>query len=136
MSKIQVNDVFKQEFSFSQEQVNKFAELTGDSNPLHLDAAYAATTPFKRPIMHGFLGGSVFSRIFGMFFPGEGTIYMRQTMEFMRPMFVDTVYEVIFTVIEANAEKHTATVRTEMFDKTTQKCTIKGEALVMNIEKI
>ncbi len=136
MSKIQVNDVFKQEFSFSQEQVNKFAELTGDSNPLHLDATYAATTPFKRPIMHGFLGGSVFSRVFGMFFPGEGTIYMRQTMEFMRPMFVDTVYEVVFTVIETNPEKHTATVRTEMFDKTSQKCTIKGDALVMNIEKI
>ena len=136
MSKIQVNDVFKQEFSFSQEQVNAFAALTGDSNPLHLDAAYAATTPFKRPIMHGFLGGSVFSRVFGMFFPGEGTIYMRQTMEFMRPMFVDTVYEVIFTVVETNPEKHTATVRTEMFDKITQKCTIKGDALVMNVEKI
>jgi len=69
--KLNEKDEYRLTFSYSQEQVNKFAEVTGDNNPLHLDEEYAATTMFKRPIMHGFLGGSVFSKIFGTLFPGE-----------------------------------------------------------------
>lgn len=53
---------FEYAFSFTQEQVEKFAELTGDNNPLHLDAEYAATTPFKRPIIHGMLSATVFTK--------------------------------------------------------------------------
>ena len=51
-------------FSFSQKDVEAFAQITGDNNPIHLDTSYAAQTPFKKPIMHGFLGGSIFSICF------------------------------------------------------------------------
>lgn len=127
-----VGDVFRHEFSFSQDQVVQFAEVTGDRNPLHLDTTYAATTVFKRPIMHGFLGGSIFSKVFGTMFPGEGTVYLSQSMKFLRPMYVDTIYEAVFTVKEVNYEKNSAIVVTQMIDKASGKVTIDGEATVMN----
>ena len=127
-----VGDTFRHTFSFTQAQVALFAEVTGDTNPLHLDEQYAATTAFKRPIMHGFLGGSIFSKVFGTLFPGEGTVYLSQTMKFLRPMYVNTEYEAVFTVKEVNYEKNLATVSTQMLDKATQKVTIDGEASVMN----
>ncbi|WP_338760208.1 MaoC family dehydratase [Bernardetia sp. ABR2-2B] len=134
--KLNEKDEYRLTFSYSQEQVNKFAEVTGDNNPLHLNEEYAATTMFKRPIMHGFLGASVFSKIFGTLFPGEGTIYMNQTMNFMRPMFVDTDYEAVMTITEISREKNRAKVQTQVIDKTTRKVTINGEATVINQNRL
>jgi len=133
---IEQGTTYSHEFSFTQDEVVTFAEVTGDKNPVHLDAAYAAGTMFKKPIMHGFLGGSVFSKVFGTLFPGEGTIYLKQSMAFMRPMFVDVAYEVKMTVKEVNKEKHRATVETIIADKATGDVVISGEATVMNVEKI
>jgi acyl dehydratase len=113
-----------------------FAQLTGDDNPLHLDPDYAATTAFKRPIIHGMLSASVFTKIIGTRFPGYGSIYMGQTFQFMRPMFVDTDYRVKFTVISLNPEKHTGEILGEITDATTGKTTIKGVATLMHKEKI
>ncbi|MEM8892756.1 MAG: MaoC/PaaZ C-terminal domain-containing protein, partial [Bacteroidota bacterium] len=53
--KIQEGQVYEEEFSFSQEEVDQFAKVSGDDNPIHIDAEYAANTSFKKPIMHGFL---------------------------------------------------------------------------------
>ncbi|HTF04564.1 MAG TPA: MaoC family dehydratase [Bacteroidia bacterium] len=133
---IEQGTTYSHEFSFTQDEVVTFAEVTGDKNPVHLDAAYAAGTMFKKPIMHGFLGGSVFSKVFGTLFPGEGTIYLKQSMAFMRPMFVEVTYEVKMTVKEVNKEKHRATVETIIADKATGDVVISGEATVMNVEKI
>ncbi|TND07851.1 MAG: acyl dehydratase [Bacteroidetes bacterium] len=133
---IEQGEVYTHEFSFSQEDVKQFAAVTGDNNPVHLDADYAAGTMFKRPIMHGFLGGAVFSKIFGTLFPGEGTIYLKQSMAFMRPMFVDTVYEARITVKEINREKHRMVVDTVIAEKASNDVTISGEATVMNVNRI
>ncbi|MCU0393713.1 MAG: dehydrogenase, partial [Thermoflexibacter sp.] len=56
---LQVEDTFKHSFSFSQEQVNLFIQVSGDDNPLHWDTEYAAQTIFKKPIIHGLLSGSI-----------------------------------------------------------------------------
>lgn len=133
---IEQNEEYRYSFSFTQEDVIKFAEVTGDNNPIHLDADYAAKTPFSQPIMHGFLAGSIFSKVFGTMFPGEGSIYMKQSMEFRRPMFVNKEYEAVFTVTEVNREKHRAIVNTSIVNKEDGKETLKGEAMVMNKEKI
>lgn len=133
---ITVGNVFKQTLRYSQEDVKSFADVTGDNNPIHLDEAYAANTVFKKPIMHGFLSGSIFSKIFGTQFPGEGTIYLKQSMEFKRPMFVDTDYEAVCTVLSTDPEKHTATVQTQIFDLSTQKVVLDGQATIMHKEKI
>jgi acyl dehydratase len=119
------------EFSYSQQQVNQFASLTGDNNPLHLDAEYAAHTHFRKPIIHGFLGGSIFSKVLGTLFPGEGSIYLKQTMEFVNPMFVDVSYEAVFTVKEI-LPNSIALIETRVVDKASRTVVITGEALVRN----
>lgn len=122
-------------FQFSQADVEAFAKVTGDTNPLHLDAEYAATTVFKRPIIHGMLGSSVFTKVLGTEFPGYGSVYLGQTMDFLRPMFVDIEYEAVFTIQSINPDKHTATISTEILDKQTRKATTRGMATLMNREK-
>lgn len=133
---MEVGDSYTISFSFTQEQVAQFAEVTGDDNPIHLDADFAANTPFKKPIIHGFLGGSIFSKVLGTLFPGKGSIYIRQSMEFLRPMFVEQAYRADFKIVSINREKHRAVISTEVFDATTNKITIKGEAEMMNSEKL
>ena len=123
-------------FRFSQADVDAFAHVTGDNNPLHSDALFAAQTPFKRPIIHGMLGASIFTKVLGTEFPGFGSVYMRQTLEFLRPMFVDTDYEAVFTVQAIDIAKHTAEVLGEIRDKQTGKVTTRGIALLMHREKI
>jgi acyl dehydratase len=132
---IKVNEVFTHNFSFSQEEVSRFAEVTGDRNPVHLDADYAAKTMFKRPIMHGMLSASLFSKVFGTLFPGEGTIYLKQSLNFLKPMYVDSSYEAVFTVRELVPEKNRAIIETVIRDKDGKICT-SGEATVMNTVKI
>lgn len=123
-------------FRFSQTDVNEFARVTGDNNPLHLDADFAAQTPFKRPIIHGMLGASIFTKVLGTEFPGYGSVYLGQTLEFLRPMFVDTEYEAVFTVKSINADKHTAEILGELRDVQTGKVTTRGTAMLMHREKI
>src|SRR4051812_14169838 len=132
---IEVSQTYTHEFQFSQEEVERFAEVTGDKNPVHTDAAYAATTMFKRPIMHGMLGAALFSKVFGTLFPGEGTIYLKQTLNFLKPMYAGTPYEAVFTVKEVLKDKNRAIVETVIRDKEGKVCT-SGEAAVMNVQKI
>lgn len=131
-----LNAVHRYPFRFSQVDVIDFARVTGDNNPLHLDADFAATTPFKRPIIHGMLGASVFTKVLGTEFPGYGSVYLGQTLEFLRPMFVDTDYEATFTVKTINPDKHTAEILGEIRDLTTGKVTTRGTATLMHREKI
>ena len=127
---------YRKSFEYSQEHVQAYAELTGDYNPLHLDEEYAATTVFKRPIIHGILGVSIFSNVLGTEFPGEGTIYMNQSTQFLRPMYPDTVYEAVFEVVERNEARNTARIRTDIYDKEKNKVIIRGEATIMNKSKL
>jgi acyl dehydratase len=133
---IDIGQEYREEFVFNQQQVNEFARVTGDTNPLHYDAEYASTTPFKKPIMHGMIGAGIISRIFGIKFPGEGTVYLSQHLDFKRPMFVDVVYEAVVKVKEVNREKHVATFSTEIIEKATGKVCTSGDAQVMHKEKI
>jgi len=122
---------FEYPFRFSQADVIQFAAVTGDKNPVHLDEAYAATTPFKKPILHGFLSGSVFSKVFGTIFPGEGSIYMSQTMTFKRPMYVDQDYIASFTIVEAEPTKGLLTITCKISDGKAKIC-LEGEGKLMN----
>ena len=133
---MQLNDTHTHAFRFSQADVEAFARVTGDNNPLHLDAEFAAQTPFKRPIMHGMLGASIFTKVLGTEFPGYGSVYLAQTLEFLRPMFVDTDYEATFTVQALDPEKHIAQILGEIRDVQTKKVTTKGVATLMHREAI
>lgn len=133
---IKVGEIYTHDFKFSQDEVNRFAEVTGDKNPVHTDATYAAKTMFKRPIMHGMLSASLFSKVFGTLFPGEGTIYLKQSLSFLKPMYVDVDYEAVFTVKEVIGDKNRAMVETLIKDKNTGLVCTSGEATVLNVDKI
>lgn len=133
--KLDVGDQFTTQFQYSRQQVEAFMDTTGDRNPIHHDADYAATTVFKRPIMHGFLSGAIFSKIFGTQFPGEGTIYLSQELKFMRPMYVDEPYKAVVEVIKVDREKHRCIMATQVFDQN-DKVTIGGQAVLMNSQFI
>ena len=132
---LEQGQVYTVKFSFNQENVIAFAEVTGDKNPVHLDEAYAASTIFKKPIVHGMLGASLFSKVFGTMFPGEGTIYLSQTLNFLKPMYVNENYEAVFEVKEIILEKNRAIISTSIKNQE-GKSLMSGEALLMNTEKI
>ncbi|MCB0837037.1 MAG: MaoC family dehydratase [Bacteroidetes bacterium] len=129
-------DTHQKDFSFSQEQVNAFAEISGDKNPIHIDAEYAAETVYKKPIIHGFLGGSVISNVLGTEFPGEGTVYLKQEMTFRRPMYPDVAYRVILTVLEVDERRNRAEIETKIVSVEDGKPVLTGSASVMHKERI
>lgn len=69
------------------DDIRRFAELSGDFNPVHIDPAYAAETIFKNCVAHGIFTGSLVSAVFGMKLPGPGAIYISQTFNFRAPVY-------------------------------------------------
>jgi len=72
---------------FHTEDVEAFAALSLDCNPLHINRQYAENSLFGKRIVHGFLVGSLISAVLGTKLPGEGAIYLHQEMNFRRPVF-------------------------------------------------
>ncbi len=134
-TKIENGFQYKYEFSVSNDDIIGFAKVSGDHNPIHLDEEYASKTIFKKRIIHGFLGGSVFSKVFGTIVPGEGTIYLSQSLKFMGPMYIGEYYTAVFDFSEVDVAKHRAKVQTKIVDRNNN-VVISGEALVLNHNKI
>lgn len=129
---IKIGDVYKHKFSYTQDEVDTYAKVSGDTNPLHVDAEYAAKSIFGKRIMHGYLGASVFTKIFGTQLHWDGNVYMKQNLVFLRPMYATQPYEAVITVKEIFPEKNRILYTTEIFEEgTTNLCTT-GEALLMN----
>lgn len=125
---MELNEIFEHEFSFSQEDVNNFAMVTGDDNPIHIDEELAVKSIFKKRIIHGFLSGSIFSKVFGTMWPGNGTIYLSQNMNFVKPMYVEEKYLARFVVIKV-LPKNKFLVETIITNSNNEN-TIEGDAIV------
>lgn len=76
------------ERTISADDIALFAALSGDLNPVHLDADYAATTAFGEPIAHGMICGALISATVAMNFPGPGSVYRSQTLKFSKPVLI------------------------------------------------
>lgn len=111
--------------------MERFAEVTGDVNPVHLDEAFAAASPFRRPILHGFLSGSVFSKVFGTIFPGAGSIYLAQELNFKRPMYPGQGYVATFTILETDPARGTLVIKGTIADENGKVC-LEGVGRLMN----
>jgi 3-hydroxybutyryl-CoA dehydratase len=110
--------------------VRLFANLTGDHNPVHLDADYAATTRFREPIAHGILTSGLISAVIGTKLPGLGAIYLNQTLKFTAPVFHGDTITASAEVIAARPEKRILTLRTACVNQQ-GRTVIEGEAVVI-----
>ncbi len=86
-SRVKAGDVYSFTRKITDTDLRRFAKLSGDFNPLHMDAAYARKTPFKKKVVHGMLLASFFSRLLGMMCPGEKCLYISQDLKFLKPVF-------------------------------------------------
>ncbi len=93
--------------------VEAFAHLTGDTNPVHLDPDYAAGTRFGRRVAHGMLTAGYISAILGTRLPGPGSIYLSQTLKFQAPVYPGDSITVTATIEAIRRDKPIVTVRTE-----------------------
>jgi acyl dehydratase len=132
---IEIGDYYEEKISFPKESIIKFAEVSGDFNPIHVSDHYAQLSMFGRPIVHGMLAASVFSKILGTEFPGEGTVYLAQNLKFIAPVYPDTDYYARVEVIEINRDKHNAVFTTTLEDAEKHQC-ILGTAKIKNINCI
>jgi acyl dehydratase len=128
----QVGDIYTHDIMYTQEQVNTYAQISGDTNPLHIDAQAGKDSMFGRNIIHGHFSASVFTKIFGVLYFANGHVYMKQSCTFLKPMFVDTPYRAVITVKEIFPEKNRVLYETKVIDVATGAETIVGEALLMN----
>jgi 3-hydroxybutyryl-CoA dehydratase len=106
-----------------------FAEVTGDTNPVHLDADYAATTSFGQRIAHGMLSAGYISAVLGTRLPGPGAVYLSQSLKFKRPVKIGDSVAITATVTEINDAKAQVTLATVC--KVNGKAVVDGEAVVM-----
>ena len=113
----------------SEMDVTKFAEVSGDTNPVHLDEEYASSTRFKGRIVHGMLSAGYISAVFGTKLPGPGAIYVSQSIKFTAPVRIGDTVETRVKIIELNPEKKRAKFETICSVAGTP--VLKGEAELM-----
>ncbi len=99
--------------TFTSADIEIFAALSGDHNPIHLDEPYAATTRFGKRIAHGMLTASLISTVIGMQLPGMGAIYLSQELKFLKPVFIGDTITATASIIELNAAKQILSLKTE-----------------------
>ncbi len=86
--------------------IKTFAGFSGDNNPVHMNDEYAENSRFKKRIAHGLMSASFFSALFGSRIPGPGCVYVSQTLNFKRPVYIyDTVYATV-TVTSVDLQKN------------------------------
>jgi 3-hydroxybutyryl-CoA dehydratase len=125
----QVGDGYSFTRFISSEDVRKFAETIGDLNPVHLDAEFAEKSFFKKRIVHGAFLGGLISKVLGMDFPGQGTIYISQNSVFKRPVYVDTTVTVEVKVTQILPEKRRLVLDTTILNSEGEVC-LSGSATI------
>jgi 3-hydroxybutyryl-CoA dehydratase len=109
--------------------IDAFAAVSGDVNPVHLDADYAARTRFGGRIAHGMLAASYLSALLGVDLPGPGAIYLSQSLRFRRPVRIGDEVAARVTIVGIDAERGRVTLETVCL--VGDKSVVEGEAVVM-----
>ena len=112
IDELKVGDSAQISKTITETDINDFAKVTGDFNPLHLDQAYAEKTMFKGRIAHGLLSVGFFSSILGNILPGHGTIYLSQEVRFLAPVRIGDTITAKVEVLELIGDKNRAKFKT------------------------
>ncbi len=124
----------QEEFPVTEQMGIEFAGVSGDTNPVHLNQDYAKATRFGAKIAHGMLIGSFISNVIGTRMPGEGSIYMKQEMTFLRPVYYGDRVTVEVAVKALQKDRNRAVLSTDCYNQKGEKV-LAGEALVMPKEE-
>lgn len=126
---LRLNQTEEFEKKITEKDINEFAKLSGDDNPVHTNSDFAKKTIFKQKVAHGFLSASLISMLIATKLPGPGSIYLSQNLKFLAPVFIDDLVRVKVTVEEIDQEKKKVKLQTECFKN--EKKIITGEAVVL-----
>lgn len=116
--------------TITEHDIETFAHLTGDFNPLHMDAVYAARSRFGGRIAHGMLTAGLISTVLGMHLPGPGGIYVSQTLTFLRPVHLGDTVTAVAEVVAYDARRRRLTLRTACANQRDE-TVLEGEAVVL-----
>lgn len=107
-----------------------FGCVTGDMNPLHTDDIAARDSRFGRRIAHGMISAGLISAVLGMQMPGPGTIYIKQTLNFRKPIFINDTVTTLVEVLSIREDKPIATLKTTITNQDGD-LVLDGESVVM-----
>lgn len=127
---IKIGDRFTTERHVTDELIRKFADVSGDYNPIHLDEEFARNTRFGKRIAHGMLSGAFISAVLGYEFKERKIVYLSQTMRFTAPVFIGDTVTAAATVKSIREEKGIVTLETVCTNQDGQTL-VTGEAMVM-----
>lgn len=109
--------------------IQQFAEMSGDTNPAHLDEEFAATTRFEKRIAHGMLSASFISTLVGTKLPGPGCLYVSQTLKFRAPVYISDEVTATVSITDLNERRGYVTFSTTCTVGDTD--VIRGEAMML-----
>jgi len=130
LDQLSMGQTHQSKCTVTQEMVEEFAKATGDHNPIHLDESYARGTVFRARVAHGMLLAGILSGVLGMQFPGVGTIYLSQSLKFVKPVFLGDEVTWHIKVVELLKERNRARLETVCVNQRGE-TVVTGEALVM-----
>lgn len=128
---LKVGDSAKITKKIEQSDIDAFANVTGDHNPVHVDEEFAKTTRFGRRIAHGMLTASLISAVLANKLPGEGSVYLGQTLQFVAPVFPGDEITARVTVKEIREDKPIVKLETVCVNQRDE-IVVRGEATVLN----
>lgn len=109
---LQIGDTFSVQKEVTDELIRKFADVSGDHNPIHLDEEFAAKTRFGKRIAHGMLGASFISAVLGYKLSEQKVVYLSQTLKFIAPVFIGDTVTAKAVVKEIRQDKPIVTIET------------------------
>jgi 3-hydroxybutyryl-CoA dehydratase len=130
MSTLQAGDKALRSLTITDETIRAFAEVTGDTNPVHLDDNFAAGTRFGRRIAHGMIAAGLISAALANDLPGPGTVYLNQTLKFKLPVYPGDTVTATVEVLSVRPDKPIVTLSTICTNQD-DKVVLEGEAVVL-----
>jgi phosphate acetyltransferase len=116
-AQIRLGDAASLQRRVTERDIQLFAAVSGDVNPAHVDALYASTSQFHQIIAHGMLGGALISTVLGTQLPGPGTVYLSQTLKFLKPVHIGDTLGVTVTVTALDAATRQVRLATRCVDQ-------------------
>jgi 3-hydroxybutyryl-CoA dehydratase len=131
MTTLAVGEKASRKLTITDETIRAFAEVTGDTNPVHLDDEYAAGTRFGRRIAHGMIAAGLVSATLANDLPGPGTVYLNQTLKFKLPVYPEDTVTATVEVLSVRPDKPIVTLSTVCTNQD-DKVVLEGEAVVLH----